>query len=54
MLLGSQSLISFRDKITCLNDQVVVGDNTNESAESTPVPMKVRSFTLNILSIYLC
>lgn len=42
MLLGSQSLISFRERITCVNDEVVVGDSVREENTEAHVPMKVK------------
>lgn len=42
MLLGNQSLISFRERITCVNDEVVVGDSINNIEDAgAQVPMKV-------------
>lgn len=44
MLLGTQSLISFRERITCVNDEVVVGDSINNIENENAgaqVPMKV-------------
>ncbi len=41
MLLGSQSLVSFREKISCVNDEVIVGENALDNANGAQVPMKV-------------
>ncbi|EFX71149.1 hypothetical protein DAPPUDRAFT_327489 [Daphnia pulex] len=40
MLLGSQNLVDFRDQIICLNDEVMVTDDSNPRNLSTGRPIK--------------
>ena len=39
-MLGSQNLAALRDKIICLNDSCLVGDNISTSSTSDRVPIK--------------
>ena len=41
LVLGSQPLSALRDKISCLNDSIAVGDLTSTSPDAAQVAIKV-------------